>query len=95
MQNSKAGVNADTDAKLERAKDIAARKALETYVTELAKACSDQGIPVGCLAPTGHIHFAVLFDGTSGVVVRAEWIFDDNPSVLNAMLARAKKEGTA
>jgi hypothetical protein len=81
------------DEKFKRAKDIAARKALETYGTELSKACEEAGIPVGSLAGGAHIHVALMFDGDTTLAVRAQWTFHDNPAIVNEIIAKAKKDG--
>lgn len=82
------------EEKFKRAKDIAARKALEVYGVELQKACTELEIPLGSLAGDTHIHVALMMDGKgSAIAVRSQWTFHDNPAIISELLLKAKKDG--
>ena len=87
----------DQEAKLKRAKDLAARRALETYGRELKDFCKKEGIPVGDLNGDGHIHLALLLgeqgESVPAVVLRAQWTFHSNPVIVAEVMEKAKKEG--
>jgi hypothetical protein len=80
-------------AALKRAKDDAAKKALELYGEEVKRVCSEQGIPLIELAGDVHVHMALCVQEGSAVAVRAQWTFHDNPVVIAEMLEMAKAQG--
>lgn len=66
-----------TPPTIERAKEMAARKALMTYAEEVHKACQELGISFCDLRGTEHIHTALLIndEDESVTLLRAHWVF--------------------
>lgn len=82
-----------TEAKLKRAKDLAARRALEVYGEVLQDELEKAGLPLGDLNGTAHIHVALMLHEGEAIAVRAQWTFHTNPAIVGELLAKAKKEG--
>jgi hypothetical protein len=83
-------------AEIERAKNRAARAALEAYRVSLLSFLAALDFPADALDDTRHVHVALFIDPSSGatVLVRAEWSSTTNHVEIAAALARAPVGGS-
>ena len=85
------------EEKIQRAKNIAAQKAFETYGDTLQKLLEEEGITdmIGAVVDSTHIHEAVLFVEKKTCVVTCRWEFSGHPAKIEKALLSVKTEGQA
>jgi hypothetical protein len=82
-----------TDERIKAAKNMAAVKAFEAYVTALKDAVGEENL-AEALGNSGHIHKGILFVGDKTVAVSCEWNFSTEKSAVGQMLQERSKGST-
>ncbi len=82
-------------AKIERAKNLAAVKALEAYAATLKIELSEDELRAIELHNTEHVHTALMIVGDerkTGLVIVARWRFTTDPAIVAKVLAVKKAQ---
>lgn len=85
-------------AKIERAKNLAAVKALEAYAATLKAELSEDELRTMEMHNTEHVHTALMIVGDerkTGLVIVARWRFTTDPAIVAKVVAAAKDQGSA